>query len=196
MNSRPELSKQEVQDTAEKITALELSKEDEALLLAGLYMTNNRVEEATEILKSLINDGSQNTGIHRILGDIYLCANQPQLAQDFYEKVMNLSAHNRPCVEKLVAKTGLAQLESRNRIKAETGRFHQDIENEFNTLASDRQESAIEAAIRNLSSKNMQLADLLTSLTRDCPVSPCDDSVAGERVKSSRFASCVTCGIG
>lgn len=190
MKSRPELSKQEVQDNAEKITALKLSKEDEALLLAGLFITNNRVKEATEMLKNLINNGSQNTGIHRILGDIHLCANQRQLAQECYEKVMSLSAHNRPCVEKLAAKAGLAQIEAHNRIEAETQRFNQDIENEFNTLASDRQESAIEAAIENLRSRNVQLAELLTSLTTDCPIKGC--SFNGEVVRSRR-SICMTC---
>ena len=191
MNSRPKLSKQEVQDTAKKITALNLSIEDEALLLAGLYMTNSRVEEATEILKTLINDGTQDTGIHRILGDIYLCANQPQLAQNFYEEVMNLSAPNRPCAEKLAAKAGLIQLEAGNRIKAETERLHQDIENEFDTLSSDRQMSAIAAAIKNIESRDRQLAELLTSLTTDCPIKGC--RVNNEVVKSSRRAICMTC---
>ncbi len=196
MNSALKLSEKEVQDIATKITDLDLSKEDEALLLAGLYMTNSRVEEAIHILKDLINNSCRNPGIHRILGDIYFCTDQPQLAQDLYEKELSLLGNNPPCIERLAAKAGLAQIETRNKTEAQTQQFNQDIEKEFDTIASDRQESAMGAAIRNLNSRDMQLASVLTSLTTNCPVSPCNTTVKGQLIKSHHFAPCITCRIG
>ena len=171
MNFTPQLSEQEVQDTANQITALDLSKEDEALLLAGLYMTTDRFKEAICILENLIGNSCHKTGIHRILGDIYLGSNQLQLAQDFYAKELSLLGENPPCVERLAVKAGLAQIETRNkiaRVEAETEQFNQDIEKEFATLASDRQESALEVAISKLSSRDMKLAELLNFYTTNC----------------------------
>ncbi len=193
MTLAPKLSPQEVDNNAKQITALDLSQEDKALLLAGLYMANNRVEEATRLLEDLINNGIQSKGIYRILGDIYCCEEQHQLAKNYYEKALNLAANSSPCVERLAAKAGLALIEAKHKIKVDAKQMHQDIDNEFNTLASDRQESAIEAAIRNLSSMDMQLASVLTSLTTKCPVSPCTKALNGQLIKSHRLASCKTC---
>lgn len=193
MPSELNLSQQQVQDIAEKITASKLSQEDKALLVSALYMANSRVEEAIKILENIINNGSQNKGIYRILGDIYLCTNQYQLASSSYKKVLDLSKNHPLCVERLATKAGLAQIEARSRIEVETKRLYQELENEFNNLASDRQESAIQLAIRNLSSSDQQLVSLLTSLTTDCEVAQCNNVSKGKRIKSSDWGICITC---
>lgn len=191
MNVEQKLSEQEVADTAKKITAFDLPKEDETLLLASLYMTSSRVKESTQILQDLIDNGSQTTGIHRLIGDIYLCADQLQLAQEFYEKELKLLGDNPPCVERLAVKASLSQIENRQRTEAETEQFNQDIEMEFNALPSDRQESAIAAAIRNLSNKDTQLASLLTALNKNCPIKGC--SYRGEITRNHILSVCLIC---
>jgi tetratricopeptide (TPR) repeat protein len=191
MNFAPQLSEQEVQDTASQITALGLSKEDEALLLAGLYIANGSIKEAIRILEDLINNNCSKTGIHRMLGDVYLGSNQLQLAQDFYDKELSLLGDNPPCVERLAVKAGLAQIETHNKIasiEVEREQSNQDIEKEFATLASDRQESVHEVAIRNLSSKDMKLAELLNLFRYGCTL-----DCVNNRYRASSLAHCQPC---
>lgn len=194
MTSVPNRSPQEVDIIANRITALELSEEDTALLLAGLYMATNHVKKAIKVLEDINSNGSQSPGVNRILGDIYHCTHEDELAQRYYRKAMNLTANNL-CVEQLAARTGLAQLEARkNRFsEVQTQRLPQDIENDLNNLASGCQKGAIELAIKKVSSIDMELANKLTSLTIDCPIKGC--SYAGERVRDNRFTYCRTCGV-
>lgn len=191
MNFSPQVSEQEVQDTANQITALDLPKEDKALLLAGLYMAKGPIKEAIRILENLIESSSNKTGIHRILGDIYLGSNQLQLAQDFYSKELRLLGDNPPCIERLAAKAGLSQIETHNEIanaEVERKQFSQNIDKEFATLASDRQESPLQAAISKLNSRDTKLAELLNSYTTQCTT----DCINGVK-KPHRFAPCQVC---
>lgn len=193
MNSEIKLSQQEIIANADKISNLDLPEEDKALLLAGLYITNNYVEETIKVLSRLIDNKTQNKGVYRLLGDIYNCTKQYGLAQDCYKQVLNLSKNSPPCVEKVAAKAGLALIEAQSKVEKETNKLQRNIEDEFNTLASDRQVSALASAIRSLRSKDDQLADLITALTTDCPEAACSQIYKNRRVKSSSWALCILC---
>lgn len=98
---------EQLQKTAKQIEDLNLPKNEEAFYLDSLYMSKSLIDKSIELLKAQIAQ-SQDPRLHRILGDRYLEAGVPTLAQEEYQRAKNLAKKQEDRVELSKAEAGLS----------------------------------------------------------------------------------------
>lgn len=82
---------QRVKTAEEHIKRWGLSLDDTALELEATYVGRGLLDEAIMLLKSRVQRGSRNPQLHQKLGDRYLEADLPELAQNQYEQAKQLA---------------------------------------------------------------------------------------------------------
>ncbi len=100
-----------LQEQVAVIKQQELSKEQEALILAYLYRGNELNAEAIEVLEELLNCGSQTTTVYQLLGDIYQQVGLSLMAKEFYGQGLALTAEKENSEVKAMMQWGLGEVE-------------------------------------------------------------------------------------
>ncbi len=100
---------QQIQELAANITQ-ELDGEAQALALAHLYKENDLMVDAIATLETLLEQGSQTTGVYRFLGDLYQEVQLSQLAEVRYTKAIELAKDSNDLVGQATAQFGLAKV--------------------------------------------------------------------------------------
>ncbi len=110
---------EQLQKTAKQIEDLNLPKNEEAFYLDSLYMSKSLIDKSIELLKSQIAQ-SQDPRLHRILGDRYLEAGVPTLAQEEYQQAKSLAKNQQDRVELSKAEAGLSLIARYNQLPTKT----------------------------------------------------------------------------
>lgn len=110
---------EQLQKTAKQIEDLNLPKNEEAFYLDSLYMSKSLIDKSIELLKSQIAQ-SQDPRLHRVLGDRYLEAGVPTLAQEEYQQAEILAKNQEDRVEQSKAEAGLNLIARHNQLPTKT----------------------------------------------------------------------------
>ena len=110
---------EQLQKTAKQIEDLNLPKNEGAFYLDSLYLSKSLLDNSIELLKSQIAQ-SQDPRLHRILGERYLEAGVPTLAQEEYQQAENLAKKQEDRVELSKAEAGLSLIARYNQLPTKT----------------------------------------------------------------------------
>ncbi len=108
------LEQDEARALQEQVAAIEqqeLSKEQEALILAHLYRGNELNAEAIEVLEELVKSGSQTTTVYQLLGDIYQQVGLSLMAKKLYRQGLALTKQDETNEVKAMMQWGLGEVE-------------------------------------------------------------------------------------
>ncbi|MGK7935248.1 MAG: tetratricopeptide repeat protein [Xenococcaceae cyanobacterium] len=102
---------QTLQEQVAVIKQQELSREQEALILAYLYRGNELNVEAIEVLEKLVKSGSQTTAVYQLLGDIYQQVGLNLMAKKIYEQGLALTTAEENSEVKAMMQWKLGEVE-------------------------------------------------------------------------------------
>ena len=107
-NVLSESKAKQVKTVVKRIQSLNLSPDDEAYLdLSAIYASKDLYTEAIELLKARAKAGSQNPGVYRTLGEFYLEAILPDLAETEFKIATKLAQAANNHIEFKKAQAGL-----------------------------------------------------------------------------------------
>jgi len=93
-----------------RLRALKLPSEAETFALVHLYVGQDLIAEAIELLEKLVKDGSQETAVYRTLGDLYHRIGLERLAEDRYLKAQQLAEKAGDVEGQAACLTGLGEV--------------------------------------------------------------------------------------
>lgn len=126
---------QRVQELAKSIKQ-ELDGEAQALALAHLYKENDLMVDAIATLEALLEQGSQTTGVYRLLGDLHGEIQLSQLAEVRYLKAIELAKNSRDLVGQAAAQFGLAEVFAARGLRDKAIQTWTEAKNAYATLGN------------------------------------------------------------
>ncbi|HBE19252.1 MAG TPA: hypothetical protein DEG17_24005 [Cyanobacteria bacterium UBA11149] len=84
---------QSIQTATQNIANSQLTPDDKAIQIAEIYKKNDFLTAAIQTLNSAIKNESENITVYQMLGDLYIQANLPKLAETPYQKALNLAGN-------------------------------------------------------------------------------------------------------
>lgn len=108
LNVLSESKAKRVKTVVKRIQSLNLSPDEEAYLdLSAIYASKDLYTEAIDLLKARAKAGSQNPGVYRTLGEFYLKALLPDLAENEFKIATKLAQAADNHIEFKKAQAGL-----------------------------------------------------------------------------------------
>ncbi|KST63558.1 hypothetical protein [Mastigocoleus testarum] len=98
---------QEINDTVKQVQSLNLTPDQEARDLDTIFMSQDLLTQAIQVLQKRIDASTNDPTLHRLLGDRYLQAGFPQKARPLYVKAKSLAQENANKAEQRLAQQGL-----------------------------------------------------------------------------------------
>ena len=80
-----------IQLAVDQLSQLGLPRDDALRDLDAIYMSSNLLNQSIRVLGERVNEGNTSSGIYRLLGDRYLEAGFPDIAQHMYDKASAIS---------------------------------------------------------------------------------------------------------
>jgi hypothetical protein len=99
-----------VQQEVAAIEAQDLPPEMQALQLADVYIREDLLSEAIDILESIARSGSNNLEVYQVLGDLYRYVGLNLLAAERYEQALTIATQQQSIEGEARAKAGLAEI--------------------------------------------------------------------------------------
>jgi hypothetical protein len=109
-------SQEEISQKIKRIKELKLPPDETILDVDAIYVAENLLNEAIEMLKTVTAIGSRNPTIYRILGDHYLRAKLPNAAKPQYTKASELAKSSNNSKELQKVQEGLKIVEFYNQL--------------------------------------------------------------------------------
>ena len=100
---------------------------EEDLALAYLYDNNNLNMDAIEILENLVDQGNQTPRVYEFLGRLYKKIQLNSLAEDRYQKAIELAKKQQNLEQQALAQWGLAQILQSIELAAEAKKAYEEI---------------------------------------------------------------------
>ena len=137
---------QQIQKLAANIKQ-ELAGEAQALALAHLYKENDLMMDAIVTLETLVEQGSQTTGIYRFLGNLYQEVQLSQLAEVRYTKAIELAKDSNDLVGQATAQFGLAKVLAARGARDEAIKIGTEAKDVYATLVDTKMVRKLEEAL-------------------------------------------------
>ncbi|PMB25836.1 hypothetical protein [Fischerella thermalis] len=107
VNMLPSSTAQQITSLIKQIQSLKLSPDEQARDKDSVYMSQNLLTDAIEVLKARVDEGTTNPTIYRLLGDRYLEAGLPAYAQKAYAQASTLASRADNATELAASRAGL-----------------------------------------------------------------------------------------